>query len=64
MAAGLRDAIAKDFIEVLKMPDVVAKFRALSVEPGAGTPAETAAFIKDEAARWGEVIKKNNIVVD
>jgi len=64
MAAGLRDAIAKDFIEVLKMPDVVAKFRALSVEPGAGTPAETAAFIKDETARWGEVIKKNNIVVD
>ena len=34
MAAGLRDRIAKDFIEVLKMPDVVAKFRALSVEPG------------------------------
>ncbi len=64
MAAGLRDQIAKDFIEVLKMPDVQAKFRALSVEPGGGTPAETAAFIKDEARIWGEVIKKNNIVVD
>jgi tripartite-type tricarboxylate transporter receptor subunit TctC len=64
MTPALRDAIAKDFIEVLHMPDVVAKYRALSVEPGAGTPAETAAFIKDETARWGEVIKKNNIVVD
>ena len=64
MAAALRDRIARDFIEVLKMPDVQAKYRALSVEPGGGTPAETAAFIKDEVARWGEVIKKNNIVLD
>ena len=48
----------------LKMPDVQAKYRALSVEPGGGTPAETAAFIKQEAARWGEVIKKNNIVIE
>ena len=34
MATALRDQIAKDFIEVLKMPDVQAKYRALSVEPG------------------------------
>ena len=25
---------------------------------------ETAAFVKDENRRWGEVIRKNNIVVD
>ena len=64
MAPALRDRIAKDFIDVLKMPDVQAKYRALSVEPGGRTPAETAAFIKDETRVWGEVIKKNNIVVD
>jgi tripartite-type tricarboxylate transporter receptor subunit TctC len=64
MAPALRDQIARDFIEVLKMPDVVAKYRALSVEPGGGTPAETAAFIKDETRIWGDVIKKNNIVVE
>ena len=64
MAPALRDQIARDFIEVLKMPDVQAKFRGLSVEPGGQTPAETAAFIKDEARIWGDVIRKNNIVVD
>ena len=64
MTTALRDAIAKDFIEVLKMPDVVAKYRALSVEPGAGTPAETADFFKQETSRWAEVIKKNNISLD
>ena len=46
------------------MPDVQAKFRTISVTPGAQSPTETAAFIKAEAQRWGEVIKKNNIVVD
>ena len=64
MAVGLRDRIANDFIETLKMPDVVAKYRALSVEPGGQSPAETAAFVKDETRIWGDVIKKNNIVVD
>ena len=58
----LRDRIAKAVIEVLNMPDVQQRFRALNVEPDGGTPAETAAFIKDEARRWGEVIRANNIM--
>jgi len=58
----LRDRIAKATIAVLHMPDVQRRFRALNVEPDGGTPAETAAFIKDEARRWGEVIRANNIM--
>jgi tripartite-type tricarboxylate transporter receptor subunit TctC len=61
---ALQNEIAKAVIEVVKMPDVQAKFRALSVEPMGGTPAETAAFIKNEARRWGEVIKQTGVVVD
>ena len=64
LPAALQAQIAKDVNDVLKMPDVQAKFRNVSVEPVGGTPAETASFIKDEAARWGDVIRKNNIVVD
>ena len=64
MSPALRDRIAADFIEVLKMPDVQQRIRNTGVEPGGNTPAETAAFIKSEAQRWGEVIRKNNIVVD
>jgi tripartite-type tricarboxylate transporter receptor subunit TctC len=60
----LHQRIAKDFIEVVHMPDVAAKYRALSVEPGGGTPAETAAYIQEETRRWGEVIKTNNISID
>ena len=64
MPAALRDEIAKATIEVLNLPDVQAKFRALSVEPIPMTPAQLSDFIKDEARRWGEVIKQTGVVVD
>jgi len=60
----LQDHIAKATIEVLKMPEVQQRFRALNVEPDGRAPAETAAFIKDEARRWGEVIRANNIMAE
>jgi tripartite-type tricarboxylate transporter receptor subunit TctC len=64
LPAALQKKIADATIEVLKMPEVQKKFRTLSVGPVGGTPAETAAFIKNEASRWGEVIRANHIVVD
>jgi tripartite-type tricarboxylate transporter receptor subunit TctC len=64
MSAALQKQIADATIEVLKMPDVQQKFRNLSVEPGGESPVETAAFIKTETQRWGDVIKKTGVVVD
>jgi tripartite-type tricarboxylate transporter receptor subunit TctC len=61
---ALASEIAKAAVEVIKTPDVQAKFRAASVEPIGNSPAEMAAFIKAEAQRWSDVIKNNNIVVD
>lgn len=62
--AALAADIAKAAIEVIKQPEVQAKIRAMSYEPIGNTSAEMATFIKEEAQRWGEVIKNNNIVVD
>jgi tripartite-type tricarboxylate transporter receptor subunit TctC len=62
--AALASEIARAAIEVIKMPDVQARFRAVSVEPIGNSPAEMAAFIKQETQRWSDVIKKNNIAVD
>src|SRR4030081_3332479 len=64
MKPDLQEQIAKATIEVLAMPDVQAKFRAVGVEPVGGTPAQMAAFVKEESQRWGEVIRKNNIVLE
>ena len=61
---ALANEISKATVEALKLPDVLAKFRALSVEPLPMTPAEMAAFVKDEARRWGDVIKQTGVVVD
>ncbi len=64
MSPALRDRISADVSEVLNMPDVKERIRNTGVEPVGSSAAETAAFIKEETRRWGEVIAKNNIVVD
>ena len=64
MKPDLQEQIAKATIEVLAMPDVQAKFRAVGVEPVGGTPAQMAAFVKEESQRWGDVIRKNNIALE
>src|SRR5262245_53936161 len=61
---ALQAELAKTVADVINMPDVQARFRAASVEPTPSSAAEMAAFIKEESQRWGEIIKRNNIVVD
>jgi tripartite-type tricarboxylate transporter receptor subunit TctC len=61
---ALAGQLAADFAEVLRMPDVQAKYRIVGAEPGGITPAETAKFIKAETARWREVITRNDIRVE
>jgi tripartite-type tricarboxylate transporter receptor subunit TctC len=48
-------------IDVLKMPDVQDRLRKLNTTPETMTPAEAAAFIKADMARWSDVIKAANI---
>jgi tripartite-type tricarboxylate transporter receptor subunit TctC len=64
MPPALAQRLAADFADVLSMPDVQTKFRSVGAEPVGMTPAETAVFIKAEAARWREVISSNNIRIE
>jgi tripartite-type tricarboxylate transporter receptor subunit TctC len=61
---ALAQRIAADFIDILKLPDVAARFRAIGTEPVGTPPAQTAAFIREEVARWREVIVRNNIQIE
>jgi tripartite-type tricarboxylate transporter receptor subunit TctC len=65
---GTPDAIARkvsaDMASALKLPDMRARFLELGAEPQGGTPAETAAFIKGEEARWRGVIKSANVTLE
>jgi tripartite-type tricarboxylate transporter receptor subunit TctC len=47
--------------EVLKMPEVRAQFRKLNLEPVGGSPRDMAKVIKEDTARWSEVIKEAKI---
>ena len=47
--------------EVLKMPEVQEQYRRLNLQLGGGSPQDLAKVIKDDTARWGEVIKEAKI---
>lgn len=57
IAAKISQAVA----ETLRLPDVAKRFRDLSITPVGSSPAETAAFLKDETERWRKVIVAGGI---
>jgi tripartite-type tricarboxylate transporter receptor subunit TctC len=58
------DAINKDVVAIIKMPEVREKLAAQLMEPVGSTPEEFRARIDGENARWGAVIKAANIKVN
>ena len=65
---GTPDAIVqkinKDTAAALKLADVRAKFLEQGAEPQGQSPPATAAFIKEEEARWRAVIKSANVTLE
>ena len=60
IAARLSAAIA----EALRLPDVAKKLQDLSATPVGSSPDETARFLKQEVARWHNVILSAGIKLD
>jgi tripartite-type tricarboxylate transporter receptor subunit TctC len=50
--------------EALRDPEVRARLAALSAEPMGFTPAQTAAYIREETERWAAVIRSANVKLD
>ena len=50
--------------DVLRDPDIAKAFRDMFATPIGGTPQRTAAFIRDEAERWGRVINASGVRVE
>lgn len=61
---GIVDKLNADINEALRDPEVKKRLAQLSSEVVGGTPEATAAFMREEVARWGNVIKSANIKVD
>lgn len=62
---GLPDAIAARMAQevdaVLKLPDVIERVRSFGAEPIGGPPSRFAQVVNADWARWGQVIRENNI---
>jgi tripartite-type tricarboxylate transporter receptor subunit TctC len=58
------DKLHGDIVKVLRTPDVREKLVAAGSDPVGSTPEDFAAHVKAELARWGKVIRDNNIRVE
>ncbi|WP_170920738.1 Bug family tripartite tricarboxylate transporter substrate binding protein [Enhydrobacter aerosaccus] len=62
--AAIVQKVNADTAAALKLPDVRAKFLEQGAEPQGDSSAATAAFIKDEEARWRAVIKAAEVKLE
>jgi tripartite-type tricarboxylate transporter receptor subunit TctC len=46
---------------VMKDPDLLERYKELTLSPGGGTLTEVSGFVKDETQRWGDVIRAAGI---
>ena len=68
LPAGVPAAVATQLQqalqEVLKEDEVKQRLADMGAQPIGSTPAEFAAFLKKEDAKWGEVVRKGQIKLD
>ena len=55
--AALVNRLSADIRKALAAPDVVQRLASLGSEPGGNTPAEFAAYVKADHARWARVVQ-------
>jgi len=56
--------INEEVNKVLRSPEMAARFAALGIEPGRGSPEEFAAAVAADTARWSKVVKEQKIRMD
>lgn len=61
---SLIDAIAKEVVAIIKLPDVRDKLATQFMEPVGSTPEEFRTLIDNEIARWAPVIKAADVKVN
>jgi tripartite-type tricarboxylate transporter receptor subunit TctC len=55
------EKISADLRRILQQPNVRARMQGMTFAPGDTTPAQFTDFIQQEAARWGDLVRRRNI---
>jgi tripartite-type tricarboxylate transporter receptor subunit TctC len=58
------DKLAADFTKVLAMPEVRKRLMDIGLQPVGTTPAQFATVVRNDHAKWGQVIRNANIKLD
>ncbi len=53
-----------EVVKALKLPDVLALFASIALEPVGSSPQELGEFVRVELAKWAKVVRDANIKVD
>jgi len=61
---GIVEKLSADANRVLQDPDVKEKMLMLGAEPSGDTPAQFAAFIRDDQAKWSKLVRERGITVE
>ena len=62
--APVAGRISAAFAEAIRLPDVQKRFVEQGADPVGNTPAQMAAFVKDEMSRWQKVIQDADVRVN
>ncbi len=62
--AAIADKVASGVAEALKSPEVLRRLGEMAAEPMGLTPAESAAFMKQETERWSAVIRAAGVKLE
>jgi tripartite-type tricarboxylate transporter receptor subunit TctC len=57
------DVLHRALVTIMAAPDFQERLTALGFEPVANTPAQFAAWIRSEVAKWAKVIRDANITL-
>jgi tripartite-type tricarboxylate transporter receptor subunit TctC len=53
-----------ELVKIMHAPDVKERLAGIATDPQTSTPEEFAAYIKQEIAKWGDVVRKANLKAD
>ena len=66
--AGLPEPVLRKLngtaVQIMKMPELVAKFRGLGFEPTPTTPEQFREFIRTESNKWGKIVAEAGIKLE